>query len=61
MAASLFTAGCTADADKRAEAAAVRAEDAARRAVRAASRVEGAARRAVAAAVMACAGGGYNN
>ena len=60
MAASLFTAGCTADADKRAEAAAVRAEDAARRAESAATRVEAAAQRAEAAAEKASAGRGFN-
>ena len=60
MAASLFTAGCTADADKRAEAAAVRAEDAARRAESAASRTEAAAQRAEAAFEKASAGRGFN-
>ena len=54
--ASLAATGCTADADKRAEAAAVRAEDAARRAESAASRVEAAARRAEEAAEKASSG-----
>jgi hypothetical protein len=50
MGVSLFAAGCTANAEKRADAAAVRAEDAARRAEAAAGRVEAAAARAEAAA-----------
>ena len=60
VAASLFTTGCTANADKRAEAAAVRAEDAARRAESAASRVEAAAQRAEAALEKASAGRSFN-
>ena len=60
MAASLSTTGCTANADKRAEAAAARAEDAARRAESAASRTEAAAQRAEAAFEKASAGHGFN-
>ena len=59
VAASLAT-GCTGNADKRAEAAAVRAEDAARRAESAAGRVEAAAQRAEAAAEKATSRGRYN-
>lgn len=61
LATSLLTAGCTGGADKRAEAAAVRAEDAARRAEAAAGRVEAAARRAEEAAEKLTSGRrGYN-
>jgi hypothetical protein len=57
MAITLLSAGCTSNADERAEKAANRAEDAARRAESAAGRVEAAARRAEEAADHASAGG----
>jgi hypothetical protein len=56
VAASLLATGCSGNADRRAEAAAVRAEDAARRAESAAGRVETAARRAEEAAEKAMSG-----
>ncbi len=59
LAVAMLSAGCTKNADERAEKAAVRAEDAARRAEAAAGRVEAAAQRAEQAADKAMSGHGY--